>query len=319
LGSTGLSVPRISLGCVTFGREIDQEQSFRIMDYAVEHGITLFDTAEAYGPAEARESRRKLTGVADDRGAKAESHASERIIGRWLKSRNCRKGVILQTKVSPPLTAEHIPEALTGSLERLQTDCVDIYMFHNSDSQTPMHQSLGAMAAMRSAGKIRFVGASNFSAEQLREAMGQVEAVQLIYNLAIRGIEADLLPLCRQQDVGVQTYSPLGAGFLTGKYTAGMQKLPEGSRFDLKPGHARIYFSEKNFRIVDRLRGMSQRTGLPMARLAMGWVLHRADVATVLVGARTTEHLHNALEAMEMEMAGEWVQEMDEWDLPIDC
>lgn len=308
LGSTNFRVGPISLGCVTFGREIDEASSFRIMDHAVEHGIRLFDTAEAYGP------------VGSSHEASREPHASECVIGRWLRTRGCREKIVLQTKLLPPLDQSHIDAALRGSLQRLQTNSLDLYLFHNPDPQTPIEQSLAALAPHVAAGRIRHIGCSNFSVDQLRAALDaadrhglpRLEVTQSLYNLAIRDIERDLLPLCRERNVGVQAYSPLGAGFLTGKYTRGMQQFPAGSRFDIKPGHARIYFGEHQFQIVDRLRELSDRSGVPMTRLAMAWILRRDDIDTVLVGARTIDHLDNALQALDADLSAQ-IEEMTSW------
>jgi aryl-alcohol dehydrogenase-like predicted oxidoreductase len=165
-------------------------------------------------------------------------------------------------------------------------------------------------------------GCSNFTAEQLRSALDlsrdlgftRLEATQPIYNLAAPEIEADLLPLCRKEEVAVITYSPLGAGFLTGKYTPDRRPFPRGSRFDVSPGHADIYFSDRNFRVVEQLRKKAEATGVPMARLALAWVLRHPDLTSVLVGARTTSHLENAVQAQAMDFPEEWAAEMSRWN-----
>jgi aryl-alcohol dehydrogenase-like predicted oxidoreductase len=322
LGKTPIEVSRVGLGCVTFGREIDEQTSFRIMDYALEKGITLFDTAEAYGGGEAQDYRRRVLGVDDVREVSAESHSSEKIIGRWLKSRRCRDRIILQTKVTKNFVRSHMGEAVDASLERLQTDSIDIYLFHYFDPQTPLEESLAAMTLAIKGGKIRVAGCSNFTAMQLQQALeasersglARLEVIQPLYNLLERGIESDLLSLCRQEHVAAVTYSPLAAGFLSGKYTPDRSALPEGSRFYVIPGHADIYFSDKNFRILERLRKMAETFGVPMVRLAMGWVFCNADVTSVLVGARTTAQIDNALMAMEMDFPETWLAEINSWN-----
>jgi 1-deoxyxylulose-5-phosphate synthase len=169
-------------------------------------------------------------------------------------------------------------------------------------------------------GKIRVAGCSNFNAPQLWESLtisrGQglqrLEEVQLPYSLVQREIESELLPLCTQEQIGVIAYSPLGAGFLSGKYES--RSVPKGSRFDVIPGHADIYFTEQRFATVERLRQKSTDTNHPMARLAMGWVLRKQGITSVLVGASRLSHLENAIQAMEMDFTDEWMHEMDGWE-----
>jgi aryl-alcohol dehydrogenase-like predicted oxidoreductase len=316
-----MEVSRIGLGCTTFGREIDEATSFQIMDYAVAHSITLFDTAEAYGGGQARAYRRESLGIDDVREVSGEMHSSEKIIGRWLKARGGRGQIILQTKVATNFTQAHVAAAVDASLERLQTDVIDLYLFHSYDSNTPLEEALEAMTRVIRAGKVRAAGCSNFSADQLRAALeisrqkglARMEVTQPNYNLVCREIEQDLIPLCREQEVAVVTYSPLGAGFLTGKYTPDRKAIPKGTRFDVIEDHADIYFSERNFRVVERLRQKAEATGVPMVRLALAWVLRNPAVTSVLVGARTTAHLDNALQAVALEFPEPWAAEMDGW------
>ncbi len=270
VGRAGLEVSRIGLGCVTFGREIDERQACAVLDYAMERGINLFDTAEAYGQSEA-------------------------ILGRWLKSNGLRDQVVLQTKVLRPA---RLREALATSLERLQTDRVDLYLFHRYDSETPLEQSLAAMAEAVDGGTVHVAGCSNFNAAQLAEAErlapGLLQTIQPIYNLVRREIEAELLPLCARLGVTAISYSPLGAGFLAGKYRPDAP-FPPGTRFDRVPGHTNEYFSERNFAIVEKLRALAEETGLSMVRLAMGWALAQPQMGGVLIGARHPGHIDNAL------------------------
>ena len=320
-GSTGLTIGRVALGCTTFGREIDEDTCFEIMDYAVENGVTLFDTAEAYGGAQAKDYRRNYLGTDDDREVSGESHSSEKIIGRWLKARNCRDQIVLCTKVSTDHNRSHVAEAIDASLNRLQTDFVDVYMYHSFDADTPVDERVTGMAEAVTSGKARFAGCSNYDAAQLRESLEAgrrlglrgFEVIEPNYNLAVREIEEETLPLCRENDIAVMSYSPLGAGFLTGKYTPDRDAFPERTRFHVIPGHADIYFSDRNFEKVNLLRALSERTGLPIIRLAMGWVFQNPDVSTVLVGVRTKAHLDNALVAEGMDFPDEWLAEMNAW------
>ena len=245
-----------------------------------------------------------------------EMHSSERILGRWLKSRGVRSQVTIQTKVSANRSEQEVQEALEASLRRLQTDTIDLYLFHSYDPDVPLEGGLAALDRGEKAGSIRCSGCSNFSAGQLSEALGlslrkglpRLGVIQPIYNLACREIETDLLPLCRRQQVGVVTYSPLGAGFLAGKYTADRGTIPKGTRFDVIPGHVDIYFRQRSFRIVEQLQRKAARTGLSMVQLAMGWVLNRQGIGSVLIGARNTSHLDNALRAMDG-----WISPRNGW------
>jgi len=322
LGKTGIKVSRIGLGCATFGREIDEAMAFQIMDYALEKGITLFDTAESYGGGQARECRRRVFQLEEIREVSGEFHSSEKIIGRWLKARGCRNQIVLETKVQTNFTRAHIAEALDESLQRLQTDTIDSYLFHSFDSNTPLNEGLEAMSLAIRAGKIRAAGCSNFTLDQLllalnlgeRHGLPRMEAIQSHYNLVARDIEKDILPFCQEKEIAVVGYSPLGGGFLAGKYTPDQRKIPNGCRFDVIPAFREIYFNERNFRVVAALRGLSDKTGVPMVRLAMGWTLRNRDLTSALVGARTTAHLENALIAEGMEFPDEWTNEMNSWN-----
>ena len=321
LGRTDTTISAIGLGCVTFGREIDQETCFRIMDYALEKGITFFDTAEGYGGGQAREGRRRSLGVDDVREVSGEMSSSEHIIGRWLRSRGCRDQVTLCTKVSSGASAENVTAGLNSSLERLATDNVDIYKIHSPDAETPIMETLDALTVEVGAARIGVIGCSNYSAAQLQEALeasksagyARFEITQPIYNLVQRGGEAELFPLCKREEVSVSTYSPLGAGFLAGKYTPDRDKFPDESRFHVSPGHADIYFSERNFGTVELLREEASELGLPMVRLAMAWAMSNPDVTAVLVGARSTDHIDNALAAFDMGLDPDLRAEMSAW------
>jgi 1-deoxyxylulose-5-phosphate synthase len=322
LGRTGRNIPCIGLGCVTFGREINEEASFRILDYAVEKGITFLDTAEAYGGGQARAYRKSKLGVEDVREVSGEMSSSERILGRWLRARDCRNAVAICTKVSTGGRPENIARALAGSLERLGIDRVDAYKLHSPDPNTPIDETLGALDAEVRGGRIDAIGSSNYSAALMREALAvsaerryaRFEITQPSYSLAEREAEAELFSLCRAEQIAVTSYSPLAAGFLSGKYTRDRDRFPEGSRFHVIPGHADVYFSERNFRVTERLREKAAELGLPMVRLAMAWVMTHPDVTAVLVGARTEAHIDNALAAYELRLDPGLRAEMSAWE-----
>ena len=316
LGKSGITASRLGLGTTTFGREITEEESFRILDYDFEHGIRLIDTAEAYGGGQARDYRRNHLGVDDVREVSGEMHSSEKIVGRWMKSRGVRKDVVLLTKVTTNHTRDHVREALAASLERLQTEFTDLYLYHSYDARTPVEEAVAAMQEVLATPRVRAGGVSNYSAAQLEAALGVGRAFEVVesnYNLAVRDIETGLLPLCARESVGVITYSPLGAGFLTGKYSPDRGALPKGTRFDVIPGHCDIYFSESNFRLVEKLKALSDRVGVPVSHLATAWVLQNRQVDVVLVGARTQAHLDAALSAMALDFAPSWLDEIRSW------
>jgi len=293
LGRSGLAVSAIGLGAVTFGREIDEATSFAVLDRALERGITLFDTAAAYSQGR-----------------------SEAILGRWIAERGVRDQIVLATKVAPPLTPERIAASAEESLRRLGVTTIDLFQLHSWDAAAPLEDALAALERLVQTGMVRTIGCSNFAAWQLckslwrQDVAGQprFESVQPVYNLAKREIEAELLPLCADQEVGVVTYSPLGAGFLTGKYyQAG--PVPPGTRFDIVPGHQELYFNDVGYAAMKRLRAAADRLGQPMARLGLAWVLSRPWITTTLIGARSAVQVDQAFEAAAL--AAEASTELD--------
>ena len=279
LGQSDLSVSSIGMGCVTFGREVDPESSLLIMDHAFEQGITLFDTAEAYAQG-----------------------ASERVVGEWMKSRHSRDKVVLATKISGRLTRHRIVASAEASLKRLQTDRIDLLQTHVWDESTPLEETLGALTSLVQQGKVRHIGCSNYSATQLTAALelshtaefSRLVSVQPPYNLVQRDIEADLLPLCAAEKIGVISYSPLAAGFLTGKYRQGAA-IPSGTRFDVIPGHQNIYFTKHGYRVLEKLDAESRATGKSHVQLALSWVLNQPGITSVLIGARNMGQIDQAI------------------------
>jgi 1-deoxyxylulose-5-phosphate synthase len=287
-------VSSLGLGCVTFGREIDEQASFAVMDRAREHGINLFDTAEAYAAG-----------------------ASETVVGRWLQARDNREDIFLCTKVAGTLTRERVLSSAAQSLARLQVDSVDVFQVHRWDDETPLEETLGALNTLVEEGKTRYIGCSNYTAEQLAAAWALQEekgwakfvTVQPNYNLVERSIEEDLLPLCSDKEMATMTYSPLGAGFLTGKYRQNAA-LPKGARFDILPAHQTIYFKESGWRVVEGLREISERESIAMPLLALAWVIGQPNVTSVLVGARNIDQIEQAFEAETMGLSSELRQRL---------
>lgn len=320
LGKSSLQIPRIALGSSNFGREIDEKTCREILDYARDQGINLIDSSEAYGGGNAKLGRKIAYGIDDTREVSDEMHSSEKIIGRWLKERQCRDQFTLCTKFNTGGKPEQVKTSLTDSLERLQTDHVEIYMLHCWFKDVPIGETLGALSDEVRAGRIRTIGCSNLTAEQLREAqqatislgLEPISAIEPAFNLADSNIRHDLLPFCQKKQISTITYSPLAAGFLTGKYPPG-GSIPKGTRFDVAPAHGNIYFTDRNFKIVANLKALSEETGEPMTRLAMAWVFQNSGVSSILIGARKFSHIDNALEAMGNPVAPELIERMDSW------
>lgn len=283
LGTSEFLVSSIALGCVTFGREIDEETSFAILDRAVERAITLLDTAAVYGEG-----------------------ASETILGRWFRRRGLRDRIVLATKVSGRLTRDLVLRCAEASLERLGTDRIDLLQAHDWDDQTPLEETLEAFETLVQRGLVRACGCSNWTASQLTQARTHAQqngwaplvSIQPIYNLVDRRIEQTLLETCQTEQIGVISYSPLGAGFLTGKYRRD-GNVPAGTRFDVKPAHRDIYFTDQGFRIVESLRKAAAETGRSMVELALAWAFREPRITSVLIGARNPRQVDQAFEALE--------------------
>lgn len=297
LGRTALQVSAIGLGAVTFSREIDEQTAFTILDHAIERGINLIDTAEAYNKG-----------------------GSEGVVGAWLKASGKRDKVILATKLLPPVSAERVPQAAEASLRRLQTDVIDLYQVHAFDKNTPLDESLAALSKLVEQGKVRYLGCSNFAAWQLCKALWRadvhgwprLESIQPNYNLAIRDIEAEVLPLCADQQIGVISYSPLGAGFLSGKYNKSWT-APKGTRFDIIPDHWAIYENAASMARMEKLRAKAAETGRSMVQLALAWVLGQPGITATLVGSRNTDQVDQAFEAISAGISAELRAEINSW------
>ncbi len=275
------SVSPLSLGGSTFGREIDQTAAFALMDHAVARGITLFDTAATYTAG-----------------------ASEQIVGAWLASRRPAAGTLtVATKIYPPFTPEAIDQAVATSAARLGVETIDLLYLHKWDAAAATPAALAALDQLVRSGRVRALGVSNFTPSQLQNVfklqtdlgLAPFRAIQNVNNLAVSDVDAALGALCTAQGIAIITYSPLGAGFLTGKHRGGVQP---GSRFDVAPGHQAIYFQPGPEKRLARLAAVSARTGHPMAHLALAWAMHRPGVTSVLIGGRTPAHLDQGFAAL---------------------
>jgi aryl-alcohol dehydrogenase-like predicted oxidoreductase len=272
LGTSDLTVSAIGLGCNNFGRVVDLAGTRAVVDAALDAGITFLDTAERYGDGD-----------------------SERFLGEALRGR--RAEVVLATKFGGGVpgggSAEYIWNAVEGSLERLQTDYIDLLYYHRPDGVTPIAETLAALDELVQQGKVRAIGCSNFSAEQLAEAdeaagtTSRFCALQNQYSLLQRDADADVLPLCRELDVGFVAYFPLASGLLTGKYKRG-EAPAEGTRLARGAGEL---LSDGTFDEVDRLTAFAEERGRSLHELAIGAVTSTPGVASALVGATTPEQV----------------------------
>lgn len=268
----------LGLGCATFGREIDEGAAFALMDEAWSRGMTLFDTAAAYG-----------------------SGSSEGIVGAWLASRR-PAGLILATKLLPPYNPAKLEEDLARSLERLGVASVDLLYLHQWHADVENLETLSVLDGWMRRGQVRALGASNFKASQLARALSDqrgaglasFEVIQNNHNFAVSDLEPAMLERCAAERIAVVTYSPLGAGFLTGKHRGG---VAEGSRFAIAPGHQAVYFQPEAWRRLERLEAVASRRGLAPAHVALAWAMHARPTDCVLIGGRSTAQLAQAFAA----------------------
>ncbi len=313
LGRTGLRVSRLCLGTMTFGYQVDEAASFAILDKAFGAGVTFLDTADAYPLGAPRGS----------------SGRTEEIVGRWMKGR--REDVVLATKCFAPMSTrpwdqgnsrKHILDAVDASLRRLQTDYIDLYQLHGPDPATPIDETLRALEDIVRAGKVRYVGCSNFLAYQVARAIGRSEAMGVVrfdsvqprYNMLFREIERELLPLCAEEGIGVIPYNPIAGGFLSGKHNreAGPE---EGSRFTLGSAAGRYqdrYWHDRMFATVDELRPLADEAGMPLATMALSWVLANPAITSPIIGASRPDQLDDLLLATERPLPAGMKERLDE-------
>jgi aryl-alcohol dehydrogenase-like predicted oxidoreductase len=300
LGSTGLRISRLGLGCgnfggigsapAFFGMGETEAQAFDLMDRAVDAGINFFDTANAYG------------------GGRSETY-----IGRWLaaKGSSVRQQLLLSSKVFNPvgpgpndrgLSRRHILQQVDESLGRLHTDRIDLYLIHEPDPETPLDETLRALDDVVRMGKVLYIGASNIEAWRLARALWisdknrlhRFEWVQNAFSLLDRTAEREMFPLCADQGVGFTAFSPLAGGWLTGKYRA-TAVYPDGSRMTLRPEPYRHLERGTVFRGLDTLAEEARSRGVEMSALALAWLLHHPRVDAAIIGPRTIAHLDAAL------------------------
>jgi aryl-alcohol dehydrogenase-like predicted oxidoreductase len=315
MGRTGLKVSELCLGTMTFGSVAgargapgcDEKESLAILNAYLGRGGNFIDTADGY--AEGR---------------------SEEILGRGLKGR--RDEVVLATKVFFPagvganrkgLSRKHIFENIEMSLRRLQTDYIDLYQVHCFDSHTPLEETLSALDALVKQGKVRYLGCSNFGGWQLAKALGlsalhgwaKFDCLQPQYSLVSRAIEREILPCCRAEGLGVIAYSPLGGGFLSGKYRAGEPAPPASRVADSEPAN-RFWVernrTERNYQILRVVDDVASRLGKTSTQIALSWLLAMPGVTSAIIGARNLAQLHENLGAADWDFPSEDWKKLDE-------
>jgi aryl-alcohol dehydrogenase-like predicted oxidoreductase len=304
LGRSGLRVSSLTLGTMTFGgsgqfRDVgttDVQGARRQIDMALDAGVNLIDTADIYSAG-----------------------AAEEILGQALEGRRDR--LLLATKArfgmgpgvnDAGLSRHHLIEACEASLRRLKVDHIDLYQLHEWDGQTPLEETLGALDHLVQSGKVRYVGASNFSGWQVMKALGIARAAglpvfasqQVYLSLQERSAEYEIVPSAIDQGLGLLIWSPLAGGLLSGKYRRN-QAAPEGSRLAGEWSEPPVYDEDKLYDTVDVLIEIAEGHGVSPARVALAWLLKRPGVTTVIVGARTDEQLADNLEAAELELSAD--------------
>ncbi|MGA3203663.1 MAG: aldo/keto reductase [Bryobacteraceae bacterium] len=291
LGHSGLEVSPLMLGGNVFGWTIDEPASFQILDAYVDAGMNFIDTADIYS-----------TWVPGHTGGE-----SETIIGNWLKRSGKRSKIVLATKVGMQMPAgkglkkEYIFQAVEDSLRRLQTDHIDLYQSHEDDQATPLEETLGAFAQLVKEGKVRAVGASNYSAERLAEALKispVYQSLQPKYNLCERaGYESSLEPLVLKEGIGVIPYYALASGFLTGKYRSesDLAKSPRG-------GGVKKYLNDAGFRILSALDEVAQTHGATPGKVALAWLMARPSITAPIASATSLEQLRDLVDATNLKL-----------------
>ncbi len=308
LGATDLRVSNLCLGTMQFGWTADEPSSFAVLDAFVEAGGNFIDSADIYS----NWSPGNAGGV------------SEEIIGRWLRERGIRDRIVIATKVRGPmwegadgegLSRAHLTRAVEDSLRRLQVETIDLYQCHWPDEGTPIEETLETFGRLAQAGKVRYFGASNYTAALLEEAalsakeqdQARFVCLQPHYNLVHRGeFEGALAAFCEREGLGVIPYSPLAGGFLTGKYRPG-QPLPRSQRAQRVKG----YLNDRGFAVIAALDEIAGARGVTVAAVALAWHLAKPVITAPIIGANTPEQLVDLLPAAALELSEGEVAALD--------
>ena len=306
LGNTGLIVSEVALGAMQFGTpnfgNIDQEGTAAMVRAALDKGINFVDTADIYGQGE-----------------------SERLLGKVLKG--LREEIVLTTKARLPMgtnfnrsgaTRVNLIRALEGSLERLQTEYVDLYQIHGWDSSTPLEETLRTLNDVVRQGKARYIGFSNYLSWQAASAIDMQERInlekypsaQMYYSLVGRDLEYEFQSFAEYYGIGIVVWSPLAGGFLSGKYHRN-QPPPVQTRF-AEAGQFIPFDKDRGYRIIDVLKAVAHRTDATPARVALAWVLAKPAVSSVIIGARTLDHLQEDIKAVDLNLPTEDMELLDQ-------
>jgi 1-deoxyxylulose-5-phosphate synthase len=312
LGRTGLKISRICLGCMSYGTSkwrpwvLDEPASQPFFRRAVELGITFFDTADMYS-----------LGV------------SEEVTGRALKQYTQRDQVVIATKAFYPvgdgpndrgLGRKHLFHAIDNSLRRLDTDYVDLYQIHRWDYSTPIDETLRALDDIVRAGKARYIGASSMFVWQFVQSLALADhrgwtrfvSMQNHYNLVYREEEREMIPLCRQEGIGIIPWSPLARGFLAGNRGKADRERGDTTRAQTDAFAHQLYYQDSDFEIADRCAELARRKGVPPAQVALAWVLHKPGVTSPIVGATKIEQLEQAVGATSVKLEGDEMRFLEE-------
>lgn len=297
LGNSGLEVSPLALGGNVFGWTVDKPKAFKLLDAFVAAGFNFIDTADVYS-----------SWIPGNQGGE-----SETIIGKWLKRSGNRKKVVIATKVGMEmgpnkrgLSKSYILSAVEDSLKRLKTDYIDLYQSHTDDPDTPLEETLSAYAQLIKQGKVRAIGASNYSAERLSLALEVsrqlgypgYQSLQPLYNLYDRAeYETKLEPLCREKGLGVISYFSLASGFLTGKYHS-EQDLSRSARGEL----VKKYLTERGFRILRALNQVAEQLNATPARVALAWLLAHPSITAPITSATSLKQLKDLIEATKLKL-----------------
>ncbi|HUJ62502.1 MAG TPA: aldo/keto reductase [Kofleriaceae bacterium] len=315
LGAAGVKVSTLCLGAMTFGEAddksfmhkagSDEATAHAVLDRAVAAGINFVDTADVYG----------------------QDGLSERVLGSWLAQRGARDKIVLATKFRFTMgdgpnrsgaSRYRIVKCCDDSLRRLRTDRIDLYQIHMQDITVPEDETLRALDDLVSAGKVLYIGCSNYAAYRVSHALhlahthswARYVTLQAQYSLLVRDIEREHVPLCRSEGLGILPWSPLAAGFLSGKFERGKPPARD-ARLGMKDRFAR-YDSERNWKILDAVRAVATELGATPAAVSLAWLIAKPQVSSVIFGARTVEQLDANLPAAELELSARHVELLDQ-------
>jgi len=305
LGATGLKVSELCLGAMMFGGQTDEQDSAEILNKFTDAGGTFIDTADVYGAGR-----------------------SEEVLGGWLKTRR-REDLVIATKVWGPmgsqpndrgLSRKHILDAVDASLRRLGTNYIDLYQLHRWDDSTPLTETLSTLDTLVKSGKVRYIGASNFHAWHLQKAIDlcrqngweSFASLQPLYTLLDRSPEWELLPVCRNEGLGVITWSPLRSGWLSGNFRRGMTAPPPGSKAAGPGTHAwERYANDHTWGVIDELEAVAKDAGRTMPQVAVRWLLQQPGVTAPIIGPRLPRYLDDLLGAVGWSLTPEQLERLD--------